>query len=106
MLSSAAGRPRRSTCSVRRTITRGKPARPTAATGASAVQWTAENVPGVADGRRELFLMGHSAGAHIAALLALGERYLGALAQPPQFIDDTLPDCIECIEADRAGASG
>jgi len=51
--------------------------------GARAVQWTAENVPGVADGRRELFLMGHSAGAHIAALLALDERYLGALAQPP-----------------------
>lgn len=40
--------------------------------GAAAVAWTAANLPG-----RPLFLAGHSAGAHIAALLNLDERYLG-----------------------------
>jgi acetyl esterase/lipase len=50
--------------------------------GASAVAWAAENIPGVANGERRLFLMGHSAGAQIAALLAFDERYLGA-APPP-----------------------
>jgi acetyl esterase/lipase len=39
--------------------------------GAAAVAWVAANLPG-----RPLFLAGHSAGAHIAALLALDERYL------------------------------
>jgi acetyl esterase/lipase len=38
---------------------------------AAAVVWVAANLP-----RRPLFLMGHSAGAHIAALLNLDERYL------------------------------
>ena len=51
--------------------------------GAAAVAWTAANIAGVADGRRELFLMGHSAGAQIAALLAMDPRYLDRLAQPP-----------------------
>jgi acetyl esterase/lipase len=50
--------------------------------GAGAVAWAAENIPGVANGERRLFLMGHSAGAQIAALLAFDERYLGA-APPP-----------------------
>lgn len=39
--------------------------------GAAAVAWVAENLPG-----RPLFLAGHSAGAHIAALINLDERYL------------------------------
>jgi len=50
--------------------------------GASAVAWAAENIAGVATGERRLFLMGHSAGAQIAALLAFDERYLGAAAPP------------------------
>jgi acetyl esterase/lipase len=50
--------------------------------GALAVAWAAEHIDGVADGARPLFLMGHSAGAQIAALLALDERYLEALEQP------------------------
>jgi acetyl esterase/lipase len=50
--------------------------------GAGAVAWAAENIPGVATGERRLFLMGHSAGAQIAALLAFDERYLGAAAPP------------------------
>lgn len=51
--------------------------------GAAAVRWTLDNIPGVASGERGLFLMGHSAGAQIAALLALDERYLAAVAEPP-----------------------
>lgn len=47
--------------------------------GAKAVAWAfshAEELGG--DGQR-IFLMGHSAGAHTAAMLALDERYLAAL---------------------------
>lgn len=51
--------------------------------GASVLGWAAENFPGVASGERPLFVMGHSAGAHIAALLALDERYLDAVPNPP-----------------------
>jgi acetyl esterase/lipase len=50
--------------------------------GAGAVAWAAENIAGVATGERRLFLMGHSAGAQIAALLAFDESYLGAAAPP------------------------
>ncbi|MFU8896553.1 MAG: alpha/beta hydrolase [Gammaproteobacteria bacterium] len=51
--------------------------------GAQAVAWTAANIAGVADGRRGLFLMGHSAGAQIAALLAMDPRYLDGVAPSP-----------------------
>jgi acetyl esterase/lipase len=51
--------------------------------GASALRWAMDNIAGVASGKRPLFLMGHSAGAQIAALLALDERYLAAVADPP-----------------------
>lgn len=51
--------------------------------GAMAVRWAIDNIPGLASGERRLFLMGHSAGAQIAALLALDERYLTAVADPP-----------------------
>ena len=51
--------------------------------GARAVEWAARNIAGVAEGERRLFLMGHSAGAQIAALLALDERYLDSVEAPP-----------------------
>lgn len=52
--------------------------------GARAVRWAQENIPGVSSGERALFLAGHSAGAHIAAMLALDDRYLRAVTdQPP-----------------------
>jgi acetyl esterase/lipase len=54
--------------------------------GAAAVRWTMDNIPGVASGKRPLFLMGHSAGAQIAGLLALDERYLAAVADPPPLL--------------------
>lgn len=44
--------------------------------GAGAVMWAAHNIDGLADDTRPLFLMGHSAGAQIAALLAFDEKYL------------------------------
>jgi acetyl esterase/lipase len=51
--------------------------------GARAVAWAARNIAGLAEGERPLFLMGHSAGAQIAALLALDERYLDGVEAPP-----------------------
>src|SRR6056297_268716 len=51
--------------------------------GAAAVAWIAGQVDGIRDGRRRLFLAGHSAGAQIAALLAFDRRYLDALDDAP-----------------------
>ena len=51
--------------------------------GAKAVAWATRNLDGVAEGERPLFLMGHSAGAQIAALLALDGQYLDAVESPP-----------------------
>ena len=51
--------------------------------GAATVRWAMDNISGVADGARPLYLMGHSAGAQIAALLALDARYLAAVAERP-----------------------
>jgi len=44
--------------------------------GALAVRWTHEHAAKFGGDPRQLFLMGHSAGAHIAALLTLDKRYL------------------------------
>ena len=51
--------------------------------GARAVAWAGRNLDGLADGQRPLFLMGHSAGAQIAALLALDKHYLDDVGAPP-----------------------
>jgi acetyl esterase/lipase len=44
--------------------------------GAKAFRWAYDNAPRLGGDRRAVFLMGHSAGAHIAALLTLDGRYL------------------------------
>lgn len=44
--------------------------------GASAVRWTLDNVVSAGGDGGRVFVVGHSAGAHTAALLALDERYL------------------------------
>lgn len=44
--------------------------------GAAATDWVFDNLDRLGGARDEVFLMGHSAGAHIAALLALDDRYL------------------------------
>jgi acetyl esterase/lipase len=52
--------------------------------GAAAVAWVRANIAGYGGNPRKVFLMGHSAGAHIAALLALDERYLAAVGESPK----------------------
>ena len=51
--------------------------------GAAVVRWAMDNLDGVAEGTRPLYLAGHSAGAQIAALLTLDPRYLAAATAPP-----------------------
>ena len=50
--------------------------------GAAAVAWTAANIDRFDGDRSNIFLMGHSAGAHIAAMLALDSVYLDAQRVP------------------------
>jgi acetyl esterase/lipase len=44
--------------------------------GASAVRWVRDNISTYGGGTNRLYLMGHSAGSHIAALLTLDAHYL------------------------------
>lgn len=46
--------------------------------GAKAVRWALDNAARFGGDPERLFLMGHSAGAHIATMLTLDERYLAA----------------------------
>ncbi|NNF52040.1 MAG: alpha/beta hydrolase, partial [Gammaproteobacteria bacterium] len=46
--------------------------------GASAVAWVARNIAGYGGSPERIHLMGHSAGAHIAAMLAYDPTYLQA----------------------------
>jgi acetyl esterase/lipase len=45
--------------------------------GAQAVRWAKDNAARFGGEPKELFVMGHSAGAHIASMLALDRRWLG-----------------------------
>lgn len=45
--------------------------------GAAAVRWTREHIAGFGGDPARLVLMGHSAGAYIAAMLAVDDRWLG-----------------------------
>lgn len=45
--------------------------------GAAAVAWATQNAQKFGADSNRFFLMGHSAGAHIAALLSMDKRYLG-----------------------------
>jgi len=47
--------------------------------GASAVRWVRDNISTYGGDTNHIYLMGHSAGAHIAALLTLDTRYLGTV---------------------------
>ena len=51
---------------------------------ARAYAWTSANLAASSAKRRPIFLIGHSAGAHIAALLALDARYLAAAGVDPK----------------------
>ncbi len=50
---------------------------------ARAVDWVADNIGSYGGDPDRIVLMGHSAGAHMAALLALDERYLAAHDRDP-----------------------
>lgn len=50
---------------------------------ALAVKWTVDNITQYAGNAERIFLMGHSAGAHIAALVAFDQRYLQRLELAP-----------------------
>ena len=50
--------------------------------GAAAVAWAANHADAYGGDRSRIFLMGHSAGAHIAAMLALDANYLDAQKVP------------------------
>lgn len=73
--------------------------------GAHAVKWAHDNAAQYGGNPGKLFVMGHSSGAHIAAMLALNEEYLKAvggsrswlagmvgLAGPYDFLPITAPD--------------
>ncbi len=51
--------------------------------GAHAVRWTRDNAARYSGNPSELFVMGHSAGAYIAAMLALDPRWLGEVGLAP-----------------------
>lgn len=53
---------------------------------ARAVVWTREHIAEHAGDRDAIFLMGHSAGAHLASLLALDEQYMRGAGGDPAWI--------------------
>ena len=82
--------------------------------GAAAVGWTRDNIERYGGDRSKLFLMGHSAGAHIAAMLALDPDYLAAqkvpsasikgligLAGPYDFLPLTEPNVIALFSSEK-----
>lgn len=82
--------------------------------GAAAVAWTVANIERFGGDRSRLFLMGHSAGAHIAAMLALDRSYLAAhnvsatsikgligLAGPYDFLPLTEPNVIALFSTEK-----
>ncbi|MCH2547860.1 MAG: alpha/beta hydrolase, partial [Alphaproteobacteria bacterium] len=54
--------------------------------GAQAVAWTVKNISDYGGSTNNIHLMGHSAGAHLAALLVSDERYLQQAGISPQHI--------------------
>ena len=54
---------------------------------AAAVKWTREHIAEYGGDPAQLFVMGHSAGAHIAAMLALDGQYLNEVGMRPQDLD-------------------
>lgn len=51
---------------------------------AAAVQWTKHNIEQYGGDAEQVFVMGHSAGAHIAAMLTLNADYLARVELQPQ----------------------
>jgi acetyl esterase/lipase len=58
--------------------------------GAKAVRWVKDNIASFGGDPRQLFIMGHSAGAHLAALLTLDRQYLNAVGMAPLDLRGTI----------------
>lgn len=58
--------------------------------GAAAVAWVRRSIAGLGGDPSQIYLMGHSAGAHIAALLALDHDYLAEHGMEPSAIEGFL----------------
>jgi len=58
--------------------------------GAQAVRWVLDHAADFGGDPERLYLMGHSAGAHIAAMLTLDERYLAEAGVPAKSIRGTI----------------
>ena len=54
---------------------------------AAAVKWTRDNIARFGGDPAQVFVMGHSAGAHIAAMLALDRQHLQQVGMQPQDLD-------------------
>lgn len=54
--------------------------------GAQAVAWTRAHIKEYGGDSQKIFVMGHSSGAHMAALLALDEKYLRAVGGSTQWL--------------------
>lgn len=54
--------------------------------GARAVRWVHDHIAELGGDPNAIFVMGHSAGAHIASLIALDHRYLAAHGGSPHWI--------------------
>jgi acetyl esterase/lipase len=52
--------------------------------GARVVRWVKDNIPRFGGDPDKLFLKGHSAGAHIAAMLSIDARWLGKVGLDPR----------------------
>ena len=59
---------------------------------ASAIRWTFDNVVNFGGDPERIFLMGHSAGAHLVALVATDERYLEAEGLALENISAVIPN--------------
>jgi len=51
---------------------------------AEAVRWTADHAAGLGGDKRRIYIVGHSAGAYIAAMLVLDREWLGAVGLDPR----------------------
>lgn len=85
---------------------------------AAAARWTVDHCAEFGGDPRRVFLVGHSAGAHMAALLGTDARYLGAqglkpkdfagvvgIAGPYDFLPLTDPDLVEVFGPERDWAA-
>jgi acetyl esterase/lipase len=58
--------------------------------GAAAVRWTRDNIAKFGGDTNQIYLFGHSVGAHTAMLLTLDEHYLKAVGLEPKLIRATI----------------